>query len=172
MKQFKYNLPRNFNIFEIYDLTKGTELANIPFSNLQSEPDQKRIDAGDYYTQINDDGSRISIAVTNHNISFITYKQTEDKKIYKTLAYDIYMHSISFKYIENDLEGSTHVAKLYKNMDMGIEAQHQKISVDEVRNIINLLYEEISKYEGINEIVNLDEFKENIDKYLEGIRKR
>ncbi|MBR5662225.1 MAG: hypothetical protein IKX00_01065 [Bacilli bacterium] len=172
MKQIKYNLEKNSDIVEIYDFAVGNELDNIPFSTLQPDTNGRRIDAGNYYTQINDDDSKISIAVTNHSIGFITYVQNGDKKIYKTLLYDIFMHSIEFKYVENDLEGSTHVAKLYKNIDMGVEAEHQKISIDDVKSIIDLLYEEIAKYEGINEIINLDEFKENINKYLEGIRKR
>ena len=116
MKQIKYNLEKNSDIVEIYDFAVGNELDNIPFSTLQPDTNGRRIDAGNYYTQINDDDSKISIAVTNHSIGFITYVQNSDKKIYKTLLYDIFMHSIVFKYVENDLEGSTHVAKLYKNM--------------------------------------------------------
>lgn len=178
MKKYEYELENNLSIFDFYDMTQSSQgelkekLDNIPFGILQPDTSLKRYDAGKYYNQVYDDGSYISFVKTDHSINILSRKLVDNLYVYRALYYELYSNDIVVKYYENDLNGSTHNPKTYVNKVIPEKYAGFYLTIDEVKPIIEIIFSEIEKYEGIDSIINLTEYHENIEKYLEGIKRR
>ena len=175
MKKYEYELSSNMDIFTFYDMSQSSQgelkekLSNIPFGILQPDTSLKRYDAGTYYNQIYDDGSFISFVKTNHSINILSRRLVNDLYIYRALYYELYSNDIVVKYYENDLNGSTHNPKTYINKSIPEKYAAFYFTADEVKPIVEEILSDIEKFEGIDSIIDLKEYRENVEKNLEGI---
>lgn len=178
MKKYEYEIPSNMDIYTFYELRQSSQgelkekLDNIPINILQPDIGLKRYDAGTYYNLVNDDGSYLALVQTAHSTNILSRKLVDNNYIYKAIYFEIYSNDIIFKYYENDMNGSTHKPKMYVNRPVSPKEKPFYYTIDEVRPLVDELFSEAEKYDGVNEIINLKEYRENIDKYLEGVKRR
>ena len=178
MKTYEYNLSSNINIIDFEDMKKKVkeevreQLDNIPFSRLQTDSSLKRYDAGKYYKLANDDGSYIAIVQTVHSTNIVSRIPVNTDYVYKAIFYEIFTNEIIFKYHRDDKYGSTFDPKMYVNRPVSPKEKDFYYNIDEVRPLLDEIFAEIEKYEGIDDIINIEKYRENVEKYLEGIKRR
>ena len=143
-------------------------LNEMPFAFLQ-EMEHSIIEAGEYYTQKNNDGSTISVHVSEHSVSFATKTITDDCEIFKRLYYDYYKKVVSFRWTKNDKDGSSYYQKLYKNTRTPIKSENQIMSEEDLKEGIKEIFNEVKKFQGIAFIINISMIEECVHKYLGGI---
>lgn len=142
-------------------------LSTIPLAHLQ-EDEHKLIESGRYYSQKNEDGSKLSVHISNHSVSFATSKVINGELNLKRLYYEIYTNVISFRWNKNKPNESTHYQKLYKNIRTPIKTKEQIISEEDLNKGVTDILDEIKDFVGLNELLNFEEIKEEIWKNLRG----